>query len=164
MKKPDQTKQPQKHAKATAPFVMERTGGIPGDTWRERWEIPAEDIPKVQRAAEAFGFKTIGELIAAWPNIPGQVSDADAFELLPKGATVRIEGITPRAERILESIVRKGEVPDRIRNVQQFLRAGLNGHVGMYLVESLLHPETGEVLIDCFAEYRNPKHHTKAAA
>jgi hypothetical protein len=55
-------------------------------------------------------------------------------------------------------------VPQHIRNVQQMLREAVNGHVAMYLIECLLHPETGEVLIDCFAEYRNPKWHTKVAA
>lgn len=165
MKNPNQTQQPRKDAKRTAPFVMERTGGIPGDTWHERWEIPADEIPKVQRIAEIFGLKTIEELINAWAHgeLPNQVRD-DTFELLPESVNVRLEGITPEAERVLASIVRKCEIPTHIRNVQQMLLQALNGHVAMYLIECLLHPETGEVLLDCFSEYRNPKWHTKAAA
>jgi hypothetical protein len=81
--------------------------------------------------------------------------------VLSKGATIRIDGLTPEAERIIESAATKcGWAP----GVREFLRHAVNSQVACMLSEALLHPKTRTVLIDCFAEYRNPKHHTKAAA
>lgn len=140
MKNSHQTKQTRKPAKAHQPFVFKSETST--------WTIPARDVPKVQRAAEACGFKTIEQLITAWErgDLPRQARDPE-FKILPEGATVRLEGITPEVERVLESIARKcGD----LRSVQDFLTRAVNGDVAMYLVECLTHPQTGEVLIDCF--------------
>lgn len=147
------TKQKQKPAEGK-PFVYEYIHGINGDRCRIRWEIPAEDVPKIERCARTLGFRDITAMLKACEagRLPGQISDTrQEFNILPKGSSVRVVAkLDARRQRMLAECGKHWGLSPR-----EFLRGAINNQASCALSHCLLHPKTGAVLHSDFYEYRS---------
>lgn len=143
----------QKSAKGE-PFVYEYIH-TNGDGCRIRWEIPAEDVPKIERCARTLGFQDITGMLKAYEagRLPGQITDVNSrqFNILPKNGRVTVEGVPDaRRERMLAECGKHWS-----QSLREFLRGAINDHARCCLAHCLVHPKTGAVLISDFYEYRS---------